>query len=288
MPPKIGRILAELGVWEKIAAERVSFDFHSIREGSSGKALGVMDCRNIEGEYGYYQTGGHRATLINTLYHAFTAPHEFHDKPTFWVTPRDNTSYQIREKHHVVAYPISGRSIYNISTTQPDVNFAPTLSATYTSQGSESTMLSVYGNFYPLVLRMLDLAPDEEVWSFALLRDACHPTLPYLGQGAAQGIKNSAILSIFLSTLPDAFLITINKTLPAFEKARKGRAEHLVHLATSQHAHSTWERRRHAKNKTRKVPNKVIDGDAHKMAYGFDCMENAREKIPDVFERGAI
>lgn len=167
----------------------------------------------------------------------------------------------------MVAYPISGRSIYNISTTQPDVNFAPTLSATYTSQGSESTMLSVYGNFYPLVLRMLDLAPDEEVcewklhvhdplptWvqgSFALLRDACHPTLPYLGQGAAQGIKNSAILSIFLSTLPDAFLITINKTLPAFEKARKGRAEHLVHLATSQHAHSTWERRRHAKNKTR-------------------------------------
>ena len=67
-----------------------------LAEGSSGKALGVVDCRNIEGEYGYRQTGGHRASLINTLYHAclqngvkvsfstpVTAPLEFHDKPTF-------------------------------------------------------------------------------------------------------------------------------------------------------------------------------------------------------------
>ncbi|KAJ5686965.1 hypothetical protein N7536_009584 [Penicillium majusculum] len=393
MPPNMGRVLADLGVWEKIAADGVSFDFHSIREGSSGKALGVVDCRNIEGEYGYRQTGGHRASLINTLYHAclqngvkvsfstpVTAPLEFHDKPTFWVTPRDGTSYQVRcdvllgadgiksksrgamlkqlnveaqvretgqaayrimltreqmkhdpellqlldgdqsirwigEKRHVVAYPISGRSIYNISTTQPDVNFAPALSATYTTRGSKSTMLSVYGDFCPLVLRMLDLAPDEEVcewklhvhdplpnWvqgSFALLGDACHPTLPHLGQGAAQGIEDAVVLSIFLSALPDAFPDTINKALLAYEKARKGRAEHLVRLAaeSARELHMGEGKAREERDRAfaaiktgvpGKVPDKVMDGDVHKMAYGFDCMQDAREKIPDAFRGGDI
>ncbi|KAJ5368562.1 FAD/NAD(P)-binding domain-containing protein [Penicillium cataractarum] len=387
MAPNMARILTKLGVWEPIADDGVAMEFYSIREGATGKNMGLVDCSNIEKDYGYRQTGGHRATLVNNLYDgcvksgvkfcfgsSIDTTLDFTGRPTFTVTTEDGQSRQVQcdillgadgiksqtrvallkhlnvtagvretgqaayrimltrdqmkhdpellalldgnetirwigEKRHIVAYPISQRSIYNISTTQPDVNFAAEASATYTTKGSKKAMLSVYGDFCPLVLRMLDLAPDEEIvewklhvhdplptWvygSFALIGDACHPTLPHLGQGAAQAVEDGAVLSIFLAALPDASPININKALVAYERARKTRAETLVNLAaeSSRELHlgvgkAREERdRQFAAMKTGvpgKVPDKVMDVDVHRMTYGFDCMQDARVKAVSV------
>ncbi|KAJ5807430.1 FAD/NAD(P)-binding domain-containing protein [Penicillium robsamsonii] len=391
MAPNMARILTHLGIWEKIATDGVAMEFYSIRDGSSGNNMGLVDCRNIETEYGYRQTGGHRATLVNVLYDAcvqngvkFTfsstvnPSSEFTERPTFSVTTGDGAPYQVQcdillgadgiksntrqailkklnveagvketgqaayrimltreqmqhdpellalldgdqtirwigEKRHIVAYPISQRSIYNISTTQPDVNFAAAASATYTTRGSKSAMMSVYGDFCPLVLRMLDLAPDEEIvewklhvhdplptWhqgSVALVGDACHPTLPHLGQGAAQAVEDGAVLSIFLSALPDTSPININKALSEYEKARKIRAETLVGLAaeSSRELHLGPGKAREERDRAframktgvpGKVPDKVMDVDVHKMTYGFDCVKDAMERVLAVFGKG--
>ena len=125
----------------------------------------------------------------------------------------------IGEKRHIIAYPVSAKQIYNLSTVQPDVNFAAAPSATYTTKVSKTAMLSVFGDFCPKVQRMLNLVPEGEVcewklrvhsplptWvygSVALVGDACHPTLPHLAQGAAQAIEDAAVLGVTLAHLPD-------------------------------------------------------------------------------------
>jgi hypothetical protein len=74
------------------------------------------------------------------------------------------------------------------------VNFAAAPTASWTTRADKSTMLKVYSDFCPPVMRMLALAPEGEVceWKLrvhrflntwvegnvALLGDACHPTLP--------------------------------------------------------------------------------------------------------------
>ncbi|CCF36872.1 hypothetical protein CH063_01588, partial [Colletotrichum higginsianum] len=68
----------------------------------------------------------------------------------------------IGEKRHIIAYPVSSHTIYNLSTTQPDSNFAAATNATYTTRGSKKVMLDVFHDFCPLVHRMLNLVPDGQ------------------------------------------------------------------------------------------------------------------------------
>ncbi|CAG9951166.1 unnamed protein product, partial [Clonostachys rosea f. rosea IK726] len=56
----------------------------------------------------------------------------------------------IGEKRHLIAYPISNHTIFNIATAQPDVNFAGLTNATWTNKGDKSAMMSVFAEFCPL------------------------------------------------------------------------------------------------------------------------------------------
>ncbi|KAJ9610237.1 hypothetical protein H2200_005014 [Cladophialophora chaetospira] len=212
----------------------------------------------------------------------------------------------IGEKRHIIAYPVSNKQIYNISTAQPDVNFAAAPSATYTTKGSKKEMLGVYGDFCPMIHRMLDLVPEGEVcewklrvhaplptWvhgSTALVGDACHPTLPHLAQGAAQAIEDAAVLGVVLSHLPSgAGSAEINKALKQYEKVRKERAETLVELAAAngrelhlgEGAAKEERDKKFAALKAGKgpVPDKWADADVQKMVYGFDCMQVAEDLV---------
>lgn len=212
----------------------------------------------------------------------------------------------IGERRHIIAYPISNKTIYNISTTQPDVNFAEAPSATYTTKGSKKAMLDVFSDFCPKVLQMLNLVPEGEVcewrlrvhaplptWihgSLALLGDACHPTLPHMAQGAAQAIEDAAVIAVVLSQIPDSSPESINKALRVYEKIRKGRAEMLVDLAaaSARELHlgsgkAKEERDRkfaqlRAKGGKASVPDKWADADVQKTVYGVDCVKIARDE----------
>jgi len=234
-----------------------------------------------------------------------------HDPELLALIDGDRVIRWIGERRHVIAYPVSRKSIYNISTTQPDVNFAAAPSATYTTKGSKKAMLSVFSDFCPMVLRMLDLVPAGEVceWKLrvhaplptwvhgtvALVGDACHPTLPHLAQGAAQAIEDAAVIAVVLSRIPDASPESINKALRVYEKTRKERAETLVELAAASaralhlgEGEAKKERdRQFAALKEGKgpVPDKWADANVQRMVYGFDCVKVAQEMFQESFDK---
>ncbi|KAL4926866.1 putative monooxygenase [Aspergillus undulatus] len=215
----------------------------------------------------------------------------------------------IGEKRHIIAYPVSNNTIYNLSTTQPDTNFAAATNATYTTRGSKSAMLGVFADFCPLVLKMLDYVPEGEVcewklrtheplptWvngSTALVGDACHPTLPHLAQGAAQAIEDGAVLAVVLARLPDTDPESITKALKVYEKVRKDRAYALVELAAASGralhlgdgAAKEQRDKQFAALKGGKgpVPDKWADADVQREIYGFDCVKEAEERFEEYF-----
>jgi salicylate hydroxylase len=215
----------------------------------------------------------------------------------------------IGEKRHIIAYPVSSKQIYNISTIQPDVNFAAEASATYTTKGSKSAMLKVFQDFCPMIQRMLDLVPEGEVceWKLrthsrlptwvhgcvALVGDACHPTLPHLAQGAAQAIEDGAVLSVVLSKLPDTEPESIYKALKVYEEVRRERAYTLVEIAAASgralhlgEGKAKEERdKQFAALKAGKgpVPDKWADADIQRTIYGVDVMKEAEENFENLF-----
>lgn len=215
----------------------------------------------------------------------------------------------IGEKRHIIAYPVANKSIYNMSSAQPDVNFAKGVSATYTTTGSKPQMMSVYADFCPLVHRMLDLVPDGEVvewklrqqkplstWcagSVALLGDACHPTLPHLSQGAAMAIEDGAVLAEVLSRIPDARPETISRALKTYELMRKDRTTTLVdmaaysgrqlHLGEGQAKEERDRQFREHREKKGAIPDKWASPDVQKMIYEHDCVEDAAQRFDEIF-----
>lgn len=72
----------------------------------------------------------------------------------------------IGEKRHIIAYPVSSHTVYNLSTCQPDTHFASATNETYTTKGSKPEMLKTFQDFAPVVQKMLNLVPDGEVRLF--------------------------------------------------------------------------------------------------------------------------
>ena len=237
-----------------------------------------------------------------------------HDPELLDLLNMDQVTRWIADKRHIIGYPVSNKTIYNISTAQPDVNFAAAPSATYTTKGSKQALLSVYADFCPKIQRMLELVPEGEVceWKLrvhaplptwvrgcvALVGDACHPTLPHLAQGAAQAIEDALVLSIVLSRISDPSSDSINKALQIYELVRKERAEMLVDLAAQSgrvlhlgEGKAKEERDRQfaaLKNGTGPVPDKWADADVQKTVYGFDCGKVAKDVFDKSFAQMAV
>ena len=216
---------------------------------------------------------------------------------------KDQVTRWVGTRRHIIAYPVSSKQIYNISTAQPDVNFASAPSATYTTKGSKKAMLEVFSEFCPLVQQMLQMVPEGEVcewklrvhaplptWvhgSTALLGDACHPTLPHLNQGAAQAIEDAAVLAVVLSFLEDSSASSINRALRTYENLRRDRAENLVDMAAASgkamqlgEGKAKEERDRQfklAKEGKAPMPDKWADPGVQAMIFGHDCMKVAED-----------
>ncbi|KAF5388972.1 hypothetical protein D9757_005068 [Collybiopsis confluens] len=221
----------------------------------------------------------------------------------------DQVTRWIGEQRHIIAYPISNKGIYNLSTAQPDIHFAEGPSETYTTRGSKTQMLDRFKDFCPLVQRMLNLVPEGEVceWKLrvhsplptwirgcvALVGDACHPTLPHLAQGAAQAVEDAGVLGVVLSKLPNTDPETIQKALKIYEDVRKERAETLVELAAAScrtlhlgEGAAKEERDKQfaaLKDKGGPNPDKSLDAEVQKMIMGVDVMELAQIEFSKSF-----
>lgn len=236
-----------------------------------------------------------------------------HDAELLELMDAEKVTRWIGEKRHIIAYPVSNHTIYNISTTQLDTNFAAAPSETYTTKASKPAMLKTFDDFCPKIERMLNLVPDGEVceWKLrvhaplptwihgnvALVGDACHPTLPHLAQGAAQAIEDAAVLGILLGKIKNGKKEGpgVQDMLKLYESLRKDRAEMLVEWAAAsarelhlgsgkakEERDRVFEELKKKGGKAR-VPDKWADADTQKVVYGVDVMKDAEEEYEKLF-----
>lgn len=81
----------------------------------------------------------------------------------------------------------------------------------WTTRGSKGHLMRDFGDWHPIVKAIVNAAPDEGCFRWALfdrdpiphwgrgattlLGDACHPTLPFMAQGACMAIEDAAVLA---------------------------------------------------------------------------------------------
>ncbi|KAL4804481.1 hypothetical protein BDV18DRAFT_162244 [Aspergillus unguis] len=139
-------------------------------------------------------------------------------------------------QRHLIAYPVRNFDLFNVVLLHPDRHG---IEESWTTRGSKQRMVDDYEGWDPIVSKLIDLVPDDEVlewklclhpplktWiqnSVAMIGDACHPMLPYVAQGAAQAVEDAAALGVLLSKITDKR--EVPRALQAYEESRKERAE---------------------------------------------------------------
>ena len=136
---------------------------------------------------------------------------------------------------HFVHYPVSaGRMLNFVGLLEQDT----WIKESWTEPGSLADLAEAYAGFAPQVREIIAAADhtfkwallDRDPlprWSFgriALLGDACHPMLPFLGQGAAQAIEDGATLAACLKhhadDVPAAFKLYEMLRMPRATKCQ--------------------------------------------------------------------
>jgi len=152
-------------------------------------------------------------------------------------------NYWMGPDSHAVCYLLQGGSLYNIVLIRPD-NLPGMVNK---ARADLQEMRDFFKNWDPRLRALLDLVQETSKWRlqnseemltwshpngrFVLLGDACHATLPYLAQGAAQAVEDGAVLGALFekvqekSQLPDLLLI--------YEAIRKARTTQVVKGSTS-------------------------------------------------------
>ncbi|KAL1898462.1 hypothetical protein Sste5346_003365 [Sporothrix stenoceras] len=257
---------------------------------------------------------GHEASVEDTGQAAYRImiPREKmeHDPEMLALIDSNQVTRWIGARRHWIAYPVENKTIYNMSSTQPDEHFAAAPSATYTTTGSKADMMSVFSDFCPLVQRLMDLVPEGEVceWKLrmhkalptwvngtvALVGDACHPTLPHLNQGAAMAIEDAAVIAEVLSRAPDNEPATLHRCLQIYEFIRKKRTTTLVdlaafsgrtlHLGDSKAKEERDKMFADSKKSGANVPDKWASPEVQKMIYSHDCMKLAGDLFEGLYE----
>lgn len=137
------------------------------------------------------------------------------DQPQLLKLADESVGYRwMGPQGHIMAYPIRNHQLINMVLLHPDRRDTE---ESWTATGSKSNMMEFYSGWSPMVRALLDLVEEEEIpeWQLkihgplaswvegnvALMGDACHATLPYVAQGAAQAAEDAGVLAAVLSLI---------------------------------------------------------------------------------------
>ena len=107
---------------------------------------------------------------------------------------------------HVVHYPISGGTLINVVAYVPETDWTV---ESWSAQGRVEDVAAEFATWDRRLGSLIEASPSAGRWavfqrdplprwvegSVALLGDAAHPMVPFLGQGAAQAIEDAAVLA---------------------------------------------------------------------------------------------
>lgn len=138
----------------------------------------------------------------------------------------------------VVIYPCANNETLNFVCIHPDsITSVDTAGDSYNQQIGKETLLEVYKDFNPQVLKLLAKADSQTLklwplldmetlpsWSegrLAVLGDAVHPFLPYRASGGAMAIEDAVSLGVMLGS--DITAEEVPERLKVYQKARHER-----------------------------------------------------------------
>jgi salicylate hydroxylase len=122
--------------------------------------------------------------------------------------PRESTAW-LGPGRHLVHYFVSAGKLLNFVG---HVEQEAWISESWTEPGSVDDLRAAYAGWHPQVQRLIDAVDETFVWAVmdrtpinrwtcgrvTLLGDACHPMLPFMGQGGAQAIEDAVALTACL------------------------------------------------------------------------------------------
>ena len=135
---------------------------------------------------------------------------------------------------HVVHYPLRDGEIFNLAAT---VERAQWTESAWTVEGTKAQCHADFEGWHEDIHVMIDAAPKLLQWAYlvrdpldrfafgrvALLGDACHPTLPFLAQGAVMALEDGVVLARCLEAYDD-----VPTALQRYEAARLERDNRMV------------------------------------------------------------
>jgi salicylate hydroxylase len=145
---------------------------------------------------------------------------------------REEIALWLGRKAHLVHYPLRGGAVINVVAIV-DEDFCPDGVDFWSTPGDRSFLAARFSRWAEPARKLLRVAPDWRKWPLfdckptaswvagrvALMGDAAHPMLPFLAQGAAQAIEDSAALGEVLAGTQN-----IETSLRSYQEARWARA----------------------------------------------------------------
>lgn len=136
--------------------------------------------------------------------------------------------------HHVVHYPLRGGALMNFVGVVEGVDWQV---ESWTAQGTHAELHRDFAGWHDDVHAMIAAIGTPFRWAFlardplpawgqgpvTLLGDACHPTLPFMAQGAVQAIEDGFILARALAEIDG-----VEPALRRYEDARRDRTARMV------------------------------------------------------------
>lgn len=109
---------------------------------------------------------------------------------------------------NIVSYPVRGRELVNVVALTESAAWAE---ESWNARASVAELAASFSDFAPYVQALIAALPDDNLFRWglftrqplhnwvagraALLGDAAHPMLPYMGQGASSAIEDGVILA---------------------------------------------------------------------------------------------
>ena len=148
----------------------------------------------------------------------------------------DCTKWWGEDRHIVIYYVKPDRSEIYFVTSQPEPDFRI---ESWSAKGDVKELRSAFEGFDRQVENVLAACPDVHKWAIVdrdslvrwsdrnvtLLGDACHPTTPYMAQGAAMAIEDAAVLSRCLEGVERDGVANAFRRLEASRKDRTARVQ---------------------------------------------------------------
>jgi salicylate hydroxylase len=140
---------------------------------------------------------------------------------------------------HVVQYPLRNFKLMNLVGVVEGQHWQQ---ESWTSQGTHAEMHADFAGWHPDIHLMIDTIKTPFRWAFlardplmewgrgrvTLLGDACHPTLPFLAQGAVHAVEDAYVLARALTEVTES----TEAALRRYEAARVERTARMVRGST--------------------------------------------------------